>query len=605
MEKEIRIYYESIEQGAHFVLPTVINTIKKSKLKAKVKLIKLKGNYKYYGQKVAPIIFWKKPDILITLIDGDMEIPLILIEFSNAVFTEDHELQRFDGLVAAAESNCLYVKISPLSKESPSSHGGNIHFDYIKPYALIFNKYGIISFHFDWDVDEKGILITNENYLSCPNKIKSFDELLRFVFEIINKDLTDEWIKKLYEILSKQEDFKEWLDMLNKYVIKKETEIDTSRTRSVSKDNVFGENFLELKLNRFGHAMDPERGMLTFYGTLSDKIVSKMLFVTNNEVWYKDIPKENQIDDYLKKHGLKRGFDFLHCFMLGSGLFKNNDFKNIVSKFEKDSSESLSIDLTEFINNNFSKLNKALRVIFRFSKAFYIEDSNAKKRVIFSWKLLKMKNSFEDIDKTPLKKLTELDEDLVTYITIHNIIKPNKFKILAASYPGAQADRVILIEPGTGRRQKRRYVDIISYLPSRKVTALQEDKGKFFPKEIQKCINEISRYKTDDSYKKALRNFQTRFEPSSVDSVIKVGVGFWSNPKFTISKIKDLDLKELDYFVYITPDMKQWKIWSTGNENIFSKNSGDVIIPLIFEVMENKIKGERSLLEYIDNTMKK
>jgi len=96
MVEEIRIYYESLEQANHFILPI----IKKYNKKSKVKLVRLKGSYKNYSKNVAPIIFWKNPDILITSIIKGEEFPLIQIEFSNAVFTEDHELQRFDGLVA-------------------------------------------------------------------------------------------------------------------------------------------------------------------------------------------------------------------------------------------------------------------------------------------------------------------------------------------------------------------------------------------------------------------------------------------------------------------------------------------------------------------------
>jgi len=599
MEGEIRIYFESIEQANHFILPAIVKALKKIKLEIPIKLVKLKGNYKYYGRKIAPIIYWKDPDILISLVNGKEEIPLIVLEFSNAVFTEDHELQRFDGLVAAAENNCIYIKISPINKESPSQHGGNIEFDYVKPYALIFKKYGKIFFHFDWPVDKNSVVITNKDYLSCPNEIEEFNTLLMYVFEVIKENSSNDWIEKTYEVILRDDNFREWFKTLKDYNLNEEIELNTSRTRWILEDKKLGKRFLELKLNRFGHAMDPERGMLAFYGTLIDNVISKMLFVPTNDAWYKDIPTENKIRSHIKKYGLKTGFDFLYCFMLGSGLFRNEDFKNIVKNFEKDSSKSLDIDLTQFIRNNFSKLNKALRTIFRFSKQFYIEDSQGKKRVIFSWSKTEINESFDSLSKTQLRRLTELDEDLVTYITIHNILRPNKFKILAASYPGAQADRVVLIEPQTGRRQKRKYIDIISFLPTKNITALQEDKGKFSPAAIQKDIDELSKYKTDNSYKEAIKNFQRRFEPKSVDSTIKIGVGFWSNPNFTISRIKDLDLKELDYFIYITPDMKTWKVWRTGNKNMFSKTEGKVEIPSIYEVIENKTRNIKELSNFI------
>ena len=143
--KEIRIYFESVEQANHFMKPTIKNSLKRINIDVPIKLVKLKGKYLYYSQKIAKIIYWKDPDILISIIVDNEELPLLLIEFSNAVFTEDHELQRFDGLIAAAENDCIFVKISPLQKESPSDHGGNVEFDFMKPYALIFREYNILE----------------------------------------------------------------------------------------------------------------------------------------------------------------------------------------------------------------------------------------------------------------------------------------------------------------------------------------------------------------------------------------------------------------------------------------------------------------------------
>ena len=59
MEREIRIYFESIEQVNHFILPAIVKALKKIKLEIPIKLVKLRGNYKYYGRKIAPIIYWK------------------------------------------------------------------------------------------------------------------------------------------------------------------------------------------------------------------------------------------------------------------------------------------------------------------------------------------------------------------------------------------------------------------------------------------------------------------------------------------------------------------------------------------------------------------
>ena len=585
MIDEIRIYYECLEQANHFVKPAIDRIFKNTPLK----LIRLKKNFNMYGKRLAKIIYWKDPDILITFVSNKKEYPLIFIEFSNAVFTEDHELQRFDGLVASAENNCIYVKISPVTKKSLSDHGGNIEFDYLNSFALILQKYGKLFFHFDWSVDKKGVVEVQKDYLSCPNKDENFDLFISTVLNTIKcKGYSNDWQKETNKKLLQNDFFKKWYESLNGIKFEKYEELNTSRTSWIKEDQYFGKNFFELKLNRFGHAMDPERGMLSYYGTMLPKVVSKMRFVENNDAWYKDIQTERKITSYIQNNGLKKARDFLYCFVLGSGLYNNDDFKKIWEEYKENQENFLEINITEFLNNNFLRLNKALRTIFKYSQSFYIENNNGEKRVILKWGKFNGLKEFNKLPEiTPITKLSSMDEDLITYITIHNILIPNGYKIIAASYPGAQADRVILIEPGTGRKQKRKYIDIISYLPNKKVTAMQENKGEYSKSSIQKEIIEISKYKTDKHYEEALKTFQTRFESSSVGSVLKIGVGFWSTPRFTLATIKDLDLKELDYFVYISRDMKKWNIWRTGNTDIFKNNEGEVKLPELFEINEN------------------
>ena len=596
---EVRIYFECLEQAYHYIFPIVQKVISGLKGNSEIRLIKLRKNYSYYSKKIAPILFWKEPDALITIVEDKVEHPLLLIEFSNAVFTEDHELQRFDGLVAAAKNNCIYVKISPTSKVSPSEHGGRIEFDYAGPFAQIQRRFGKVFFHFEWECDKKGVVKVNPNYLSCPDKSQELDVLLNVLLtHIIQKGYTIDWIDEVVKTLKNETYFAEWLERLEKAQKTEVTTLNTSRTRWLSRDPVLNSPALELKLNRFGHAMDPERGMLAYYGIMDQKVISKMLFDEDNDAWYKDIPKEDEIRNYIKRNGLSTAYDFLYCFALGSGLHSDKEFTDIVKAQRKAPSKTAIIDLTSFVKNNFFKLSKPLKTIFGFSSLFVIEDSNGERRVVFRWEHYGEPDFFMDYaDVTPIVERTILEEDDVTYITIHNILRTNGYKIIAASYPGAQADRVILVEPGTGRRQKRKYIDIICYLPD-KTTNLQENKDIFQSREIQEDINELSRYKTNEAYRQGLKNFQERYAPESLKCVVKIGVGFWSDPNFTISRIKDLDLKKLDYFVYISNDRKHWNIWRTGNQNMFSINNGDTAIPQTYDIVAHDAKQTESLEKY-------
>lgn len=580
---EIRVYYESIEQGVHFIKPIIKESLSKLKKELEVKLVSLKGNYEYYSKNIAPIIFWKDPDILVTITINNVEYPLFLIEFSNAVFTEDHELQRFDGLVAAAENNCIYVKISPLTKQSASDHGGNIDFDYIFPFSLIYKKFDKLFYHFDWECDKKGIVIVDDKYLSCPKKIGKFnffvDKLIEYIFS--NNFDKEKWMKNFEKLILKDSFFTDWKNKIESFKFPDIKNLNTSRTQWINEKKEF-----ILKLNRFGHAMDPERGMLSFYGTLYNNTVSKMLFDDSNNAWYKDTPRESEIKNYIEDKGLKNGHDFFHCFILGSGLYNNEDFIKLLNKVKGSTEKYIELNLTQILTKNYFNLNKAMRTIFKYSTYFYIVDSGGDIRVKIFWDKFNMKEDYQFFAETSNIKLKEnLEEDTITYITVHNILSINKHKVIALSYPGAQADRVILIEAGTGRRQQRRYIDIISYLPD-EYTSLQENKGKYAKKEIQKDIDELSKFKEEDTYKKAINNFIERFD-NKAPKIIKIGVGFWANPSFSISSLKELNLQSLDYFIYVTPDRKEWTIWSNGEGKLFSIPKGKVKLPITYEIVNN------------------
>lgn len=583
---EIRIYFESLEQAYHYILPIAQRTLQGSEDNVEIKLVKLPRNYTSCGKRIAPIIFWKEPDVLLSIVEEEMEYPLLLVEFSSAVFTEDHELQRFDGLVAAAKNNCIYAKISPTSKESPYEHGGNVEFDYAGPFSLIYRKFGKLFFHFEWECDDKGVVKVNPDYISCPPKIDEFELLIRMILtEIIRKGYSKNWIDKVLKALNKQTYFANWKEEIEKTPKIDVTRLNTSRTRWLKKDNLIGCGALELKLNRFGHAMDPERGMLAYYGVMGGKVISKMVFDEGNDAWYKDTPKETEIENHIRQRGFNTPYDFLYCFALGSGLHDNTEFMAIVKKYAKTSSNVIMLDLTKFIKNNIFKLSKPLKTIFEYSCLFTIENRNGERKVIFEWKPYDEPKLFENYKgTTSIKERTGLEEDDVTYIAIHNILRPNGYRIIAASYPGAQADRVILVEPKTGRRQRRKYLDIICYLPE-KTTALQENKGTYQRGKVQKDISELSKYKREKAYKDGLEAFLERYAAEALKLVVKIGVGFWASKKFTLPRIKSLDLKELDYFVYITRDRKRWNIWRTGIDNMFSTTSGEISIPDTYDIV--------------------
>jgi len=461
--KEVRIYFECLEQAAHFIKPILEQTEAFKRKLFEIKLIKLIGNFRYYSKLVAPVVYLKDPDILITIIENEIEYPLFQLEISTAVFTEDHELQRFDGIVASIENNCIYGKLSPINKISQSAHGGNTNFNYLTSYKAIYDKFGKMAFHFDWPCDKQGNVIVNPNYMSCPAQIETLTAFLRQLVNFISVKNIDfsEWLKDFENELVKEDGFHQWIEKIKSFTLPDIKTQNTTRTEWKEDSKEF-----YLKINRFGHAMDPERGMLAYYGTIFENTVSKMLFDASNNAWYKDTPKEETISNYLHQHGLTTASDFLHCFILGSGLYNNKKFIEFIKKFIDNNAKNIEIDLSNFLSDNFFTLNKALRTVFKFSKALHIIDTDNKTRIKFLWKIFNAGNDFESLSEvTHIQNRSQFDEDDITYISVHNVLRQNGYKLIAVSYPGAQGDRVVLAEAGTGRKQHRRYIDIISYLP--------------------------------------------------------------------------------------------------------------------------------------------
>lgn len=228
MIKELRLYYESLEQAENYIKPLISSSLKKANLSLKINLVKLKGNSTYYSKNIAPLIFWKDPDILLTCVTEKEEYPILLIEFSNAVFTEDHELQRFDGLVAGADTNCIYAKISPLNKQSQSQHGGNTDFNYVAPFAVIYHKFGKLFYHFDWKCNDKGVVIVDDVYLSCPKSIDKldyfFDGLIKFITN--PKTNLNNLIVEFEKIIVKDKFFSEWANKVKKATLPKLEELN-------------------------------------------------------------------------------------------------------------------------------------------------------------------------------------------------------------------------------------------------------------------------------------------------------------------------------------------------------------------------------------------
>jgi len=579
MIEEIRIYYECYEQANHFIRPII-----KKYASAPIKLIKKSKDHNKYAKFLAPIVFWKDQDILISAIEDGNELPIIAIEFSTAVFTEDHELQRTDALAAAAENNCLYIKLSSTKKESPSGHGGNIHFDYTKPYRLIFQNTGNLCFHIEWKLlkNSNNLLETDPIYLSCPHAMPELDEIFMNLLAILTmqEKLNNFWIKIFTgsavkgDLRFSSQALTEWVTKLKTPLKKKEDKLITNSSRTSLKKDV-----LEIKFNRFGHAMDPERGMLVFYGNIFPKITSKMVFATNNNAWYKDTSQEDKIQSYIKKNGLNALKDYYFAFIYASGLHTFPYFldllKNAKGKFPK------TIDITDFAEKQYFKTNKSIRTILRYSNRFVICDNKNIPQITIMWDNNKLPNiNYCHQDAiTKINNRNTIEEDDVTYIVAHQILRVNGFDIISLSYPGAQGDSAILPNPGLGRRQRRSYPDIVASF-SDKYLDLTENKGAFSLPAIKSDIKKLIDFRNNEKVKAALNMLLNKISPTKKGLPILLSASFWLSNKKVLAK--DLPLDKIDFFIVISSDRKTWKIWLGGDLNIFKAKEGRVNLEKTF-----------------------
>ena len=261
-----------LEQAEHFIKPIVDAAFTPEK----VKLVYIKKiKFKEYAKKIAPIIFWKDPDILISIVDNDIEYPLVLLEISTAVFTKDHELQRFDGMLAAVSNKTIYAKLSPIHKESDRKMAGDTKFDYHKPYALVYKDPefdGAVPEHFDLPVvkneltKKKSYVEKEEGFVSCPKPIPEFEEFLTTIIKTnISSFDKDDWLEKTRIELEKFPCRLAWTKTLECTKLEDIRTNNSARTRWEKSSG-----HLLLKINRFGHAMDPERGMLAYFFTFKD-----------------------------------------------------------------------------------------------------------------------------------------------------------------------------------------------------------------------------------------------------------------------------------------------------------------------------------------------
>jgi hypothetical protein len=198
-------------------------------------------------------------------------------------------------------------------------------------------------------------------------------------------------------------------------------------------------------------------------------------------------------------------------------------------------------------------------------------------------------------DSTPtpiIEVANEVGEDEVTYTIIHKILIPNGFQVVSVSYPGSQGGGAILPNPELGKAQPREYPDVIA-LPrkhSKIDVVMNESKGMFSKSSIEKDLEKILRYKTDENLKTALK--ETLLVAQVIDKNkqlknIVIGVAFGVKDGRTTDWRPD----NVDFIFRIT-NRKEWAIGIFKQEmsDMIKKIEGETSFPTVYKLTKNNVQ---------------
>lgn len=527
--REVRIYHEVLEQAEHFIKPAIRKSLGPNVPIKLVRLSRIRPTGSVVAESLAAGISIKDPDAFITVVDNTgTERPILVLEFSNAVETQDHDLQRFDALIAASKFKAPFVKLYA-KKQSRQQHGGQRDYDRTISYRILTHRYKIPAFEVEWPLLDPYTACRDPKHKACPPPNSDFDGLISALLTLASSanPLSDELMTNsslLPTALQKQ------LVQHNLPVPPPSLKGRSSRLFQEGKDVV-------LKFNRWGHAMDPERGMSWYYrelfghplvGMLQEKVVT----ATN---------------------------DALENFRRATGL--NASISSVVH-------DASPTDITSVVRA--SVLNRAGLAIFYNCRRFRVTTSRG--RVLFdvSWSIEPdLKKAIKTAGETALTKRTILTEDDVTYITAYDVLLQNGYQLVSISYPGDQGDMAIV--SGTGRTARRRYIDIVA-LKANSALDITESKGAFNLSDVGKAMEAVIAVRDDPSLRSLLLQIVARHVKLSGEPVI-ASVAFAD----AVVTGRPTKLDNIDFFVSVTPT--QWKLWTHRKDLDLPVTSGTTMLP--------------------------
>lgn len=608
--QEIRLYYESLEQGNDYLLPIISEVVPKG---TNIKLVKRpKKANQFQNGALFSIMSFTTPDALITGIKNGIEYPLANIEFTEAVKTEDHELQRTYGALASYLSEMFYIKISGY-KESEKEFGGAEYNPFSTPKILIdhFGYEGYIIADWGTEKGNKFTLERNQKFPSCPPEIPILKITIQAVIKAFLKSEKN-WFETSINELKQTSSYKSYRKEVDKATGAKEL-LETWKGRRATNLNKLryfvNKDWVGAKINRFSHAMDPDRGILTFISFVFSKThkifgVYALVRPRGNDIMKKDLDSlatlRRKLNEAIKKDsgGVPSWFtdELVEAAKSAKTL---NEIINFQSVWEKHKSKILD--------------NKVVATIAFLLDGMYL-NHNGIKLIWDRRKLLGdnkgemldlLKTYFSSVKFTSASDLVEesneVDEDEVTYALVHRVLIPNKFKIISISYPGSQGGGAVLPDPDLGKAQPREYPDIIALPPSKNVkidVLLNESKGMFRQADIEKDTAKILRYKHDKKLQKALKETLVIAQVIDINDnlrniIIGVAFGVKSNTPTTWKP------DEVDFIFRIT-DRKKWAIgiFNQALSNLISKIEGNTDFPTVYKLAPKQTLTQQITMKF-------
>jgi len=444
---QFRVYFECLEQAEHFGLEAIRSAIGDD---ADIQLIRLPSSETQasLANSLSQGLAMKNPDLVISVVKNGEEIPLVWIEISTAVLAEDHIQQRFDSVVAASKINVVFVKIeSPRS--SPADHGGNTSFDQSEMFRLGRQTLNVYGFHIIWPTTDDGLRAQrSEARASCPVTTLGLEDLLRELVRIVNlhgRLVTSE--------LDESKTLPLWAQhQVERYQLPLVPLVPRRSTRFFREGNDW-----ILKFNRWGHAMDPERGMSWYYRfRTNQRLVGKI-----HDPEARD--RKTAIENFQRATGAR-------VTASSSGYEFNIDISSDLSK---------------------SDINRSGLAIFSSCKQFIVCDADGRPLVQFVWSEMQVGSNRNGNLTSQVVTSAVTNEDEVTYATCHAFARHLNLKPHSVSYPGAQGDFALL--EGAGRAVRRTYVDLIAVdkIASPSKILLVESKGNRTRANIESDANKM------------------------------------------------------------------------------------------------------------------